>query len=331
MNNLPEKYSQRHEYCINVYNQITSLIVSIEKSGVLKSPMKLKEGDTIDNLSELSGLDLYNWLKEKDYSDVILEMNYKECFAALSTDMLQFILTSLNCSEKGQLNVTYALLRKPLKDNLFYLEYLLAYPGEYLKRFNDPKNVEILAFDSKQPEEIKRIIKGAIEKVVLPGYDENYMYDLRYNKKNSNGFEQVFELANHLITKHQFYRTEEGNFNFIFSDKIAKESQWDFLYLNLPILMLYIFQIISSLSSKFIELPKYWPILINKFTFGLLYVTDPENEVLIPMFGSMFEQILPVCEKCGDKIVYDKAQFQNYYEIFKIKCSKCNNEISFCD
>lgn len=121
-------------------------------------------------------------------------------------------------------------------------------------------------------------------KAKFSSYDAEYMYNLRYEKKNPNGFEQAFELANHLITKHEYYRTNEGNFNFIFSGIDSKKSQWDFLYGNLPLLLLYILQIESAISRSFINLPKYWNLLIAKYTFELLYINDNKNQMLIETF-----------------------------------------------
>ena len=154
--NLPKEYKSKHKYCIDVYDQILGLFLSIENINARK--VKIPDGRIIDieSFRKLTGEDLYKWLIDNNCEDVIFEMNYKECFAALLSDLLQFILTSLKCSEKGQLNITYALLRKPLKDNLFYLEYLLANPAEFIREFNDQRNAEIFAVDKKSPENKKK-------------------------------------------------------------------------------------------------------------------------------------------------------------------------------
>jgi hypothetical protein len=56
------------------------------------------------------------------------------------------LFEALSCSRKEKLAVTFALLRKPLRENLLYLEWLLADPEELLTRFYS-RSIAELAFE----------------------------------------------------------------------------------------------------------------------------------------------------------------------------------------
>jgi len=74
-------------------------------------------------------------------------------------DLYQFVTEALICSEKGWLTASYALLRKPFRDNLFYLEWLLAEPDVFTNAFykQDPEefSVDKMMRESKVLEIIK--------------------------------------------------------------------------------------------------------------------------------------------------------------------------------
>ena len=328
---LPSEYQHLHEYSIVVYNQILEVFKKIENSGFLKIEIKPKSQQDCEIIKSLTGEDLYKWLNSNGYNDVVFEMDYRNCYAALISDMLQFILTALNCSEKGQLSVTYALLRKPLKDNLFYLQYLLVDPTEFLNKYNSPNSAHELEFKDGAiaNDKIKNIISLALDKTQIPIFTADFLYSLLFDKKNDRGFEPLFEMANHLITGHRFYKTEEGNFNFIFSNNDSKESQWDFLYTFLPSILFYIFSINKCLVERFVTFPKFWPLLQARLLLGLSYYQESQNyESVKNRFSILFQDTETECDLCHEKIVFDEDQFLNFINRFIIKCKKCGNEYS---
>ena len=314
---LFRSYRTRHRYIIAVYDQILGLFKQIEKGDFLKVHLNIENIEEQRSIIGLKGDELFNWMLTHNYLSEIAELQFKECFAAILSDMLQYILTALKCSSKGQLSVTYALLRKPLKDGLFYLEQLLVDPDEFLVKFNDTNNVNTFAVDKRSPEEIQSIIKRSIDILGTTFYDPKEFYDLRFNKKNTYGFEPLFELANHLITKHEFYRTSEGNFNFIFSDNEAQESQWEFLYLHMPNIIYYLFSLVSSISSKFIILPNYWPLLKVKYFLGLIKIHSKNNIFVLETFHEAFNEFDVKCDLCNEPFVFNVKQLNIFERKFR--------------
>lgn len=82
--------------------------------------------------SNLVGVEILRWLEKHNKSSELGELLLKSVYPAILADYCQFVSEALHCSEKGKLTVTYALLRKPLRDNLLYFEWLLADPNNLL-------------------------------------------------------------------------------------------------------------------------------------------------------------------------------------------------------
>lgn len=243
---LPEKYTFRHNYCFFIHDLMVKIIQSAEEKHdfwVKFTPKK----EEIEAFKKLSGVELNEWMINNNYKQEADLLTYKQIFAATLSDLLQFVFHCLRTSEKGHLSVTYSLLRKPLKDNLFILEFLLSDPDAFLGKFNSEKSYEEIAIDNIDPKDKLNIITDAFKKIPFPMLDAEFIYKLRYSKSDDIGLEKIWEKATHIVTSCRHYKTEKGNLNFIFSDKDAKDEQWEYLYLILPNILFYTYQVVASL------------------------------------------------------------------------------------
>jgi len=228
---LPEKYHLDHEYCIYLHDQLVKIIVEGEKLEVFKQSIKTKR-----KFPKIKGEDLFDWVRE-NFPRQAKKYMIKGIFEATLSDALQFIFTALQSSTKGKLSVTYALLRKPLKDNLFILELLNTDKKDFFKRFKDPANLLNLG-RGFSPEERKEIINKNAEKIKFHANFNSIIFDSRYNK-SARGFEPLFQKANHITTNANNLQTEEENLNFVFLNDESRDSQWKKLYKILPFLLRY--------------------------------------------------------------------------------------------
>jgi len=229
---LPERYHLDHEYCIYLHDQLVNILVQGDRLEIFKQDVKPK-----GKLPKLKGEELFNWLRKNGFSKQMKKFMIKNIFAATLSDALQFIHTALQCSIKGKLSVTYATLRKPLKDNLFILECLNVDKKDFFKRLKNPsKFLDIGRSFSEQDK--KDIINKNSTRVRFLANFNNIIYDIRYNK-SAKGFEPLFQKANHITTNVKHFQTEEENLNFIFSNDESLDSQWKKLYKILPFVLRY--------------------------------------------------------------------------------------------
>ncbi len=321
---LPHEYHFSHSFCFYLHDQLVAALKSGEEAKIfdvkLISDHKLPEG--------LAGDSLFEWLTDNGHRSVILDMYYRQITAALLADMLHFLYESLRCSAKGKITVSFALLRKPLKENLFYLEWLLAAPAEMLTAFEDQrpsaKSINLLSDVRK-----KEIIRAAVEKTSMGHWlDPDLIYDLRYNKRFSAGFEYLFQKANHLVTSFKALETEPANFNFVFSDDEAHRSQWNGLYSYLPPLLLHAVEVVEALLATFakrrdgIDLTA----IRNAIGFACWIDSGPHKdlgaEAMREMKSALLENELP-CPSCHTEIFSADESLMALYNENSVSCAAC--------
>lgn len=146
-----------------------------------------------------------------------------DCVLALIADALSYISEALFSYEKGKISVSLSLMRKPLKENLLLLEWILADEDGFFQAFGS-EDRKVLSLAKLTPERRKEIIQAALQRIEGATFeDAGALFDLRYNKA-FNGLEPLWQKAQHLTTtQHSNLRTETENLNFIFAnpDNIA--------------------------------------------------------------------------------------------------------------
>ncbi|SOD55339.1 hypothetical protein [Pseudoxanthomonas wuyuanensis] len=321
---LPQELHFSHNFCFFLHDQLVAALQLGEEAKIfdveLISDQKISEG--------LTGESLFEWLDDNGHQSVILDMYYRQITAALLADMLHFLYEALRCSEKGKITVSFALLRKPLKENLFYLEWLLADPSDMLAAFKDDrpsaKSVRLLTDVRK-----KEIIRLAVEKTSMGHWlDSELIYDLRYNKRFSSGFEDLFQKANHLVTSFKALETEPANFNFVFSDDHARQSQWNGLYSYLPPLLLHAVEVVEALLATFSKRQEGIDLTQIRSAIGFAYWIDsgPHKhlgaDALRNMKSALLSDELP-CPSCNAQVFSSDESLITLYNENTVSCSSC--------
>ena len=160
---------------------------------------------------------------------------------ALTADMLNFLYESLRCFEKRKFSVAFSLLRKPLKEHLFFLSWILADEDDFIARFESDN---YHSFSNLSKETRLSILDKSIAKLpVKEAFDSSIVWDIIYSKKCENGFEPAWQRATHLTTSYgKLLKTEDYSLNFIFEDPMD-DYYYTFLDKKLPYLFTYISQI----------------------------------------------------------------------------------------
>jgi hypothetical protein len=326
---IPDDLVFNHNYCFFLHDQLANIIVSGEKEGIFSGvKYEIKESSHIDELNSRAGIELTEWMENNGYKDVLTCVYYKQICVALLTDMCHFIYEALKCSEKGKLTVTFALLRKPLKDNLFYLEWLLADPKDLLDRFlsSDPEQLRVDKLLRKRKTEI---IAEAINQTRKRWLSPEFIYELRYDKKADFGFEQMWQKANHLITTMNLHiRTEEQNFNFIFSDDECRQSQWQHLYLMLPLILYHALWIVDALVANFAIRTEEQEDAYIRCLIGMMLCL--RKRPLQKDIGDFYDDIKDLemeCPYCNSVIEFSEEILLYFYDTGIWKCKKCDAQL----
>ena len=139
----------------------------------------------------------------------------RNLIAGLSLDLVDFIEESYDALKKDKVNVALSLMRKPLKENLFYLEWFL-YGDDLIEKIikGDIYGETLHKLDKKSLEkgEIIDICKNAFELIKddLDPYinyskwePREYFYKLRFDANFKNSLENYWNETIHLVGKNK--------------------------------------------------------------------------------------------------------------------------------
>jgi hypothetical protein len=217
---LPDHLLPAHELCLLNHDVMAELLRSGEENGSFEHTFRFR--DDKDRQTFRSAADVFEWLEKGRRQRERAELLRRTVFPAILSDFLHFVFEALETSRKAKLNVTFALIRKPLQESLFVLEAIAANVDEFAAHLKDnPQRLHSQSAGGLEAHQ-KRIasVLSAINEVER--FDPDYLARLRYDKAADDGFDGICNQAIHLFTSHPAIRTESLNINFIFSGWDAK-------------------------------------------------------------------------------------------------------------
>ena len=238
------------------------------------------------------------------------------------------------------MTVTFALLRKPLQDNLFFLEWLLADRSDFLTKFRQGPEHFDLGRMAKELSKAMRIeiIGRAMDKTPAGRWiSADALYEVRYEKSAPTGFDRLFNRGLHLVTTHKHYTTEPENINFIFANDDTRFGLWRYLYLWLPALLRHTLNVVRELFKTldpefepFDHVAELW------LTVGFLLCVEQEDadeakNAAGEFFEKMFDEEPLLCVECGKRLTFDSANMLTFWEEGTVQCRSCNAGLQLLD
>ena len=103
----------------------------------------------LEILDAAKGAALVQWMENNGFDGAVRDMTERQVIAALLADANASFFEALCCSAKGKLTIAFALIRKPLRENLMLLEYLLTDREGFLETL-DNVNRELAAAEEER-------------------------------------------------------------------------------------------------------------------------------------------------------------------------------------
>jgi hypothetical protein len=333
---LPEAFKFGHNLAFVLHDLLADYIVRGEQAGLLFFEVPLKRPEDAEAMEGLEGVEFWEWCEANGYRHILDEHSYRNLVFGLLSDMCHFIYEGLKCSEKGKLTVALSNFRKPLQDNLFLLEWLLAdWPG-FLAKFRDgPGHFDWSRMD-KDVRKAARIetIGKAMDKTPMERWiDPAWLYELRYEKASDVGFDPLFNKALHLVTTVKHYATERENINFIFCNDDDREAIWRHLYMLLPVVLMHGLCVVRTLYETFA--PGFDPHngatdiwLAVGFVLWAEEVGGKENKnAATGMFNELVDEAAIDCPHCQVRLDIDQSNLLSFWESGGVECRACRNAI----
>ena len=318
---LPAKYAFSHDYAVFLNDILSAFVRDGEQVGLFTAQIRLKDRAEATAFTDAPDDHKWEWLKANGYGDALSGVIYKHVIVALLSDFCHFVFEALSCSRKGKLTVAYSLLRKPFKDNLFYLEWLLADPAGFIAAFSHDGPDKLEEFRSKRHLRFPLIEKAISQTSTRGMFDAAFIDEIRYDRKLEYGFAASWDQASHLITTFPAIRTSPESFNFVFLNPQDGE-QWEFLYSRLPMLLYYAIEVVEALIARLLPHPELLAdTTSNRREIGYMLWTASLGGADLALDSDAIP--LPPCPQCGLSSPMDKANMLSYYNDLKITCRGC--------
>jgi len=231
--------------------QIDEAVRSGSSAGIFDVSLEFTKEEDVEAFQASPTEQTLEWLRANGHADLASELTYKAVARSLASDLVEFVGVALKCVYFGALTPALALLRKPFKENLHYLEWMLADPATFLADFTSG-NLDALSISDSGEKRRIEFIRGAMAQTSYGEWlDAAFLHELRFDKKSRVGLEPVWQKANHLITRKGQLRTEVENFNFIFSADDARDTQIRGFFAITPLLSFHSLQIIEGVIAQF--------------------------------------------------------------------------------
>jgi hypothetical protein len=266
---LPWRFKFAHRFSQDLHDRLIDIVHHLRNERFWEAKITFRSEADAEAFLSLPEGQAVQWLEEHEYGDVIGEILLKPFVVALIEDFVQFTYEALGASARGKPVVAYALLRKPLRDDLSQLEWLAADPEGFLNAFY---NLKPGVFE---PQTVQRqYVVPRIEKLLklLPSsvsYDPECLFEMRFDKSAGWGFYQAWNRALHLVTSK--LDSEPRSVNLVFAGEAARLEDWLRIYSLLPMTMFYAVEI-SELLVAYVakELMPDWEVAQLKRGIGFV-------------------------------------------------------------
>lgn len=331
---LDKRFHNNHNIAVIIYDQHMEILADENYSAFKKFDFNIdrQKDKFIDELNAHK-IDALDWFKLNNRTDELCTVLSRRIFMSILGDFCNFIYESLQAAMKGKMNVAYALLRKPLQDELLIFEQLLIDKKGFIDKFyhlGKPEHYDPSAWNKSLDK--FQIISAAFAKLKNKfAMDKQIIYDLRFNKNSASGLYGITNRAIHLVTTAKEYRTEDQGLNFVFPSKEQHEEMWDHYYSLIPILLIYSSAIIDQLIQELI--PINADIMTRKsfsrFIALVLMSGDlKENPLSQEMLNAVKRIFSFPCFKCEKEFEMELADLDLIFHSGYLLCPHCFEDIS---
>jgi hypothetical protein len=324
---IPRRQRVQHELCFYIHDAMVNLLQAAEShevSVVQYTFRDKREANAFEKRNDPTAFFLENGRR-----DVAMQITLNQVNLALFADLLHFVHEALRALEKRKFVVAFALLRKPLKQNLMFATWMCAEPQHF---FNQLERSPANHMEEKDLPKDRRLelLRKAISLVENPdAFDAQLVHDIIFEKNFSNGFASLFDKANHLVTSRgHLMRTEELNLNFIFKN-LGENDLYEHVYPRLAYILFYLVLLQIELYSRMQTVEKSftnWIFLTALGAYESLFVKGPSR--IVTSLNRSLKEFLS-CPHCRKPIKITKSGAARFFVAEELACGHCGADHRF--
>ena len=235
---LPKEYHSVYKACFELVRQIEEFIVK-EDYRFLKVSVSDMTPEELKQLEECG--DIWDYLKKYKEEQFYTQLN-KQLILGLLMDFCYFMQESLDCSNKMRLVVSYAMLRRPLVDNLKILLRILL-DDEFYEKFIERDDYDPASI---KEEDLMGMLMATDEIRICKPIKGEFIYDCIYEKNNPGSIVNLSNRAIHPVTTRPWNKTGSMNCNFMFVTPDDIEGLWKQYYTILPAVLMFYSELFNT-------------------------------------------------------------------------------------
>lgn len=326
---FPYQLAEAWQISDALVRQLEQTISDVATAGLFDPSVEFRSKTHERAFRRLKPAERREWLRDSGYWREVADLTYRSTCRAVATDLVEFANVALSCTIRGPLTVGFALLRKPLKDDLFALEWIVADPEEYFQRFFSGTAQDREVRNLKAPRQIEIIRTAAAKTTVGEWIPADMLHDLRFNKNSSVGLEPLWQKANHLVTTQGVLTTQVGTLNFVFSDDDERDEQWRAFCGVVPALFFHATQVLDAALAAFAGRaePGNTAQLVRTLAGMTLWMRSKGTRIDLNDQRKNFERLLSrrfptkSCVRCGRRLSLSLANRRLPFEDGRVQCS----------
>jgi hypothetical protein len=325
LSKMPRRYHARHEFCFHLHDSMLSLFLDLAQHRYPTIRVDFADPEELARFQ--AAPDPISYFLETD-RDVAKRLSVGQAMMATFSDFFNFIYEALIALEKRKFVVAYALLRKPLKENLLLLTMMLVDDEKFFSSLEKSPAANF-GHPGVQDTHRKDYFRQAKAMVAYSDFvDADFLHDLIFDVSLPTGLAPLFDIATHLVTNRQAIRTEDLNFNFVFKDP-RQDDVYDTIYNALGYVLLYALLLEIELFKKAGfegERVSKWFALTGLGAYHGLFLKGGS-----PLFTSLNRTFgdLMTCPHCDARVRITKRNAARFFVVHKLMCRTCGREHDF--
>lgn len=327
---INDEFLPTHDFLNYCRTCLISIIEYADNNTLVKEAINYKsdtDQKAFETIRDNSDNNAEQWLIDNGYEDVVYAYYYKHLFFSLLVDFSNYYNASIDMAVNGNINVAWALLRRPLQETLAYIEWLYIDKNELLRLMIKGTDVRAYEIMNKQ---LKQKRKDHIDQIQSQRDSGKIdMFKFRYSYEDEFTLNGILQATNHLITTRPVLKTSPSGLNYVFLDDDTVHRNIGFYYTSIPYVILYAMEIIMNMFVEIAKLGDYTS-FVNRLNLWLknfcaMRITFEKAKNLFDL-----EEMALYCPKCGKKYSSDKAWIDFTCNYFKCKyCKKKVNTYQF--
>lgn len=328
---LPKPFHFVNNICAYLYDQLTEILSDTYYQDMANTIFE--DNPMLVKMLDEEGLHPLDALKKLQLNGELEVVVTKHVVMSIIADLVNFIYESIIIAQKGKLSVAYALLRKPLTDQLLILEQIVADREDFINRYfhdGDPQKYDPSAANLDR----KKIIGQAVDKLKALLYSPELIYELRYDKSSEIGINAFTNHALHIVTNHKHYKTENQGLNFTFPvDDQEMVEFYNHYYSAVAVLLNYLAAIADHIVFGLIENKekRRSEKMLKRFIAFIMLYDDEKRSLSKETYSKLSRLLAKECEICKTKNKFTKRDFENYFYSHYFTCKRCFNPLPLPD